>query len=358
MKAGWSRRAVLALPLAAGADTRTHPSEQQNFRDRATEWVLLRLTDPERGNAFLPASPCTAIDTGNRLLVLASDRTGQPQIYRYDLRSGVSEQWTDGSAVHPHLFCLISRNRLLYIDGPHLMLTEKKPREIYAAASGWSLGGSLDVDDRGRLAAFAEHQGDTWRLRLAPLTQRGRASTLGEFKSPIRKVVFRPRSSELLYLAAEGLHLVDRSGRSRRLELPEGNIGDALWSADGSMLFFLHTAPATRKVELRQYSFAEQKEAPIADTSQFVSFARNRDSSVFLGVSGSKGSPYLLLLVRSVKRELAVAEHAATDPAGVVAFFSPDSQRVYYHSNLQGRSAVYSLGLERFVEKTEESIDR
>jgi hypothetical protein len=321
--------------------------------------VLLRLTDPERGNAWLPVAPCTAVDAGNRQLVLSSDRSGEPQIYRYDLRSGQSEQWTDGRNIHPHLFSLATRNRLVYIDGDRLMLLEKNAREVYRADSGWRIDASLDLDDRGRVAALTEKRAEMCRLRTMPLRTAGRAATLIELSQPIRRVAFRPRSDELMYVLEDSLHLIDRSGKNyRKLELPPGSIRDALWSADGSTLFYLHSPPGERRVDLRQYSVADRTESLVARTSQFVSLARNRDSSVFLGVGGSKGSPYLLLLVRAVQRELAIAEHAAEHPDDVVAFFSPDSQRVYYHANLQGRSAIYSIGLERFVEKTAEATDQ
>ena len=88
-------------------------------------------------------------------------------------------------------------------------------------------------------------------------------------------------------------------------------------------------------------------------TTQFVAFNRNADTSVFVGASGSKASPYLLLLVRSVKRELPLCQHRASDPRQVTSFFSPNSQRVIFQSDRDGKMAIYSIAVDRLVEATE-----
>jgi oligogalacturonide lyase len=86
-----------------------------------------------------------------------------------------------------------------------------------------------------------------------------------------------------------------------------------------------------------------------------VSFGANADSSVFVGASGSKASPYLLLLVRSVRRELTLCEHRASDPRLVSPQFSPNSQRVFFQSDRHGKMAIYSMRVEKLVEETESS---
>jgi oligogalacturonide lyase len=72
-----------------------------------------------------------------------------------------------------------------------------------------------------------------------------------------------------------------------------------------------------------------------------------------VGASGSKASPYMLLLVRSVKRELTLCQHRASDPRQVTAFFSPNSQRVVFQSDRDGKMALYSIAVDRLVEETE-----
>jgi oligogalacturonide lyase len=91
----------------------------------------------------------------------------------------------------------------------------------------------------------------------------------------------------------------------------------------------------------------------IANTTQFVTFDRNADASVFVGASGSKASPYVLLLVRSGRREMTLAEHKASTPQSVVVAFSSNSQRLFYNTDREGRPAIYSIPLEKFVEDTD-----
>jgi oligogalacturonide lyase len=91
----------------------------------------------------------------------------------------------------------------------------------------------------------------------------------------------------------------------------------------------------------------------LAPTSQFASFSANADGSVIVGASGSKAQPFVLLLVRSVKRELTICEHRASNAASVRPRFTPDSQRVYYQSDREGKPAVYGMAVDKLVEKTE-----
>jgi oligogalacturonide lyase len=82
-------------------------------------------------------------------------------------------------------------------------------------------------------------------------------------------------------------------------------------------------------------------------------FNRNSDTSVFVGASGSKASPYMLLLVRSAKRELTLCQHHSSDARQATAFFSPNSQRVIFQSDRDGKMALYSIAVDRLVEQTE-----
>ena len=84
-----------------------------------------------------------------------------------------------------------------------------------------------------------------------------------------------------------------------------------------------------------------------------MTFNRNGDSSVMVGASGSKASPYVLLLVRSVKRELTLCEHRASDPRQVTTLFSPNSQRIFFQSDRDGKMAIYTMPVDRLVEETE-----
>ncbi len=82
-------------------------------------------------------------------------------------------------------------------------------------------------------------------------------------------------------------------------------------------------------------------------------FGRNGDASVFIGASGSKASPHVLLLLRVTRREFTLAEHRASDPAMVAPIFAPASQRIFFTSDRHGKPALYTMSVERFVEETE-----
>jgi oligogalacturonide lyase len=104
---------------------------------------------------------------------------------------------------------------------------------------------------------------------------------------------------------------------------------------------------------LRESTPDTNDDRQIAATSQFISFGGNADSSVLVGASGSKASPYVLLLVRSAKRELTLCEHRASDPRLVSPMFSPNSQRIFFQSDKDGKLAIYSMVVDKLVEATE-----
>jgi oligogalacturonide lyase len=91
----------------------------------------------------------------------------------------------------------------------------------------------------------------------------------------------------------------------------------------------------------------------VARTSQFVDFGFNRDTSVFTGASRNAASPTVLILLRVTRRELTLCEHRASHPETVAPMFSPDSQRLYFQSDRDGKPALYGLNVERLVERTE-----
>ena len=143
--------------------------------------------------------------------------------------------------------------------------------------------------------------------------------------------------------------------QSRRLPLAQGETRQAQWSADGHTLLYLNQPPDPHKLTtLREFTPGADTDTLIAATTQFVHFHSNADASVFIGASGSKASPYVLLLVRAVKRELTLAEHRASDAAMVRPMFAPNSQSVFFVSDRHGKPAIYWINVERFVAETEE----
>ena len=104
--------------------------------------------------------------------------------------------------------------------------------------------------------------------------------------------------------------------------------------------------------EIHEVSTDSPREECVASTSSFAAFAPNGDASVFVGASRSKAQPTVILLVRSVRRELTLCEHRARDARAVSPVFSPDSRRVYFQSDHEGKRALYSVNVELLVEPT------
>jgi len=92
----------------------------------------------------------------------------------------------------------------------------------------------------------------------------------------------------------------------------------------------------------------------VGKTSQFADFGRNTDSSVFVGASASKAQPFILIMLRITRRELALCEHRSSDPAGVAPRFAPSSQRIYFQSDRLGKPAIFSVAVEKLVERTDQ----
>ena len=144
-----------------------------------------------------------------------------------------------------------------------------------------------------------------------------------------------------------------RFGESPAL-LAKGDISCPYWRPDGRTLLFL------RQVDRGNYIASEVHEAPldasgekfVCRTSQYAAFAPNADGSVFVGASRSKAQPHIMLLLRDLNRELTLCEHHSSHPETVNPQFSPNSQRVYYQSDHEGKSAIYSVNVELLVEPT------
>jgi oligogalacturonide lyase len=166
----------------------------------------------------------------------------------------------------------------------------------------------------------------------------------------------RPKRASVLYRRGGALWLANYDAQQNyRLRVAEDGIGPALWSPDGRSVFYLSYPPdAEHKLHsLREFVPDSNEDKALADTSQFVGIGRNADGSVFVGASGSKASPYVLLLVPAVKRELTLCEHHASDASMVNPVFSPNSQRVFFMSDRHGKAAIYSLAVEKLVAETE-----
>jgi oligogalacturonide lyase len=355
----WTRRAfmaALAATVEAADKPAVVPTEVRRFRDPATEFDLTRLTDPERSNCWLPRPPLKSLSSRSNSLLYVSDRTGSVQGYRLDLRSGESRQLTDAKAMDSATLSWTPDERsLIYFDGADLNIAGRGDRTVYTVEPGWEHIAPYALSDTAQHAAVVEQRAGRYRVRVIGIRSRD-ARTIFEASEPVRQLRFRPKRAALLYNHNGGLWVVNLDGRaSQRLPIAAGEAGDAHWSADGRTVHYL-LAPKDRprSVYLREYNLETNEDKSIGMTTQFISFTRNGDSTVFAGVSRSQAAPYLLLLIRAASREMTVAEHKASDASKAAVLFSPNSQRLYYHTDREGKSAIYMIQLERFIERTDD----
>jgi oligogalacturonide lyase len=357
-----TRRLFVASLAGAGAclgadNGQAYPSEAKRYADEATENYVVRLTDPAH-QSWLPACYGRPISHKSDFLIYSSDRSGAVQAYRLDLKNGQSHALTaTPDLVSGSLTLASDEHEFAFLAGQSFYMSRLnggRTREVYRVEEGFNFGTGFSLSEDGLVAALVEEKPGMSRLRLITM-RTGAAATVVESPDPISDPQPRPKRAGLLYKRGNDLWVVDYDGtQNRKLRIAAGTLGTALWSGDGRTIDYLNI-PADRKQlnNIREFTPDTNEDQFVSSTSQFAVFNRNSDTSVFVGASGSKASPYLLLLVRSVKRELPLCGHRAQDPGQVTAFFSPNSQRVIFQSDRDGKMAIYSIAVDRLVAATE-----
>jgi len=361
--ADFTRRALLAgivggqIPSGSGKG-RWFASDRRSTTDPATDTPLTRLTDPAYAS-LLPGEHLRALARAGSFLIYSSDRGGSWQVFRLELGDGRQQQLTQAADLDPSSPGLLPDDRnFCYFDGPLLRrvsLKNLREREIYRIPEGWRRGAGYSLALDGSHAAVVETLGEIHRLRLVRLWS-GNAVTLVEGTQALGMPRLRSRREGALFREGDtSPWMVGLDGRNRRrLSLPPGRLGHYAWAPDGKSVFYLHRPPdpgaATGLRELRLGSGADQL---VAVTSDFVVVSPNRDASVFVGASGSLAAPYILLLLRAVRRERVLCEHRASDAARTAPVFSADSQRVYFQTDREGKWALYGMPVDRLVERTD-----
>jgi oligogalacturonide lyase len=351
LSAASASSAIIAAEI--GGKGHNVPAAVFRYPDPSTEFPVARLTDPAH-SSILPASYQHPISKRNFMLY-ASDMTGRFEAFRMDLKSGQSKQLTDAEKLNPACLALLPDDRgFCYVDGDRVFesgMSMLHPREVYRISEGFEAAG-LSVAEDGQYVAvvekWAEKKSGKSRLQSIHMVKGG----------PLK----RPKRASVLYRrlgsqtgGQSSLWLANYDGQhDYRLRLAEGDTGPAQWNPDGRTVLYLNYPLEKGKLHnLREFTPDTNEDKMLATTSQFVAFGTNADASVFVGASGSKASPHVLLLVRSVKRELTLAEHRASDPKMVGPVFSPNSQRVYFASDRDGKPAIYTMSVEKLVEQTD-----
>jgi len=339
------------------------PSSVFRYADLTTEFPVYRLTDPQYTSA-LPPHYARAVSRKGSSLLYASDESGKAQAYRLDLKTGQSRLLTDAENFDPACFTLLADDRsFCYVDGGRLYLsnlTSLRPRQVYQAQEGYQPTG-LSITDDGLSAALVERKGSHYRLQWIRMMD-GMAITLVEADEEMSDPAPRPRRASVLYRRAGGIWLANtvatqNAGKQNyRLRLADGQALSATWTPDGKDVLYLTVPSDPHKLRsIRQFTPDTNEDKPISDTTQYACFERNADGSVFVGASGSKASPHVLLLVRAVRREFTLCEHRSSDPAKVSPIFSPDSRNVFFASDQHGKPAIYRITVDKLVEATEET---
>lgn len=355
-----SRRGFLAslcIPCFASepGKGRLFPSAVKRYPDPATEFPMARLTDPHC-TSLLPPNYAHPISRRDTFLIYASNQSGSFEAFSLDFRTGQSRQLTESEKFDPASFTLYSADRLLaHFDGPRLLsttLNSLHSRELYRLPEPFTPAG-LAISEDSQFAVIIEKSESKNRLTLIPLNG-GTPQQLVESDQELAGPIPRPRRASILYRRAGEVWLVNYDARQNyRLKLAPGQTGPARWSPDGRTVLYLNYPDDPHKLHaLREFTPDTNQDNLVAETTQYISFAPNADASVFLGASGAKASPYVLLLVRAVRRELTLAEHHSSDTSIVNPFFSSDSQRIFFGSDRDGKPALYTMSVTRLVEET------
>lgn len=344
--------------LADGHKGATFPSDSQRYSDPATELDVYRLTKPDYSST-MTAYYNRGIARNSAWMLFCCDRSGSPQGFRIDLKTGDTRQLTQVEGLDGASLTLLPDNRsFCFFAGRTLnlfSLANLRERELYQVPEGWERCQGMSVGPDGTHATFAERRGDTSRLQMVALVT-GAVRTVIEAPFAMSNPIPRPMRAQILYRQAdEALWQVNSDGtQNRKLKLAPGRVGPANWAGDGKTVLYLNFPEDPKLLNtIREATPDTNIEKLVSKTSQFVHFGANRDTSVFVGASRNAGSPTVLLLLRVTQRERTLCEHKASHPENVAPVFSPDSQRIYFQSDRDGKSALYCMHVERLVEKTD-----
>jgi oligogalacturonide lyase len=328
--------------------------EWRRYPDPATDWQVIRLTDPAFTAGMTTPHLYSFTRRGDSLLYW-SDREGSKQAFLLNMKAGTSRQLTDLPALDGASLSLGIDDRSFYFfAGPVLYecsLANLHPQEIHQVPAAFTRSGFSVASDGA--AVFVEEEAGKSRI-VSVLRQQARL--VSRVDGHVSGVIARPRHAQILYRVGGALWLVNTDGsNNRKLPTEAGQTGEALWTAGGRTLAYLHVPDAsTELVTLREHSPDDGADTLLAKTSQFISAAPNADASVFTGASRSVASAYVLILLRVTRRELTLCEHRASDPRMVQPVFSPDSRNILFVSDRHGKPAIYMVSVAKFVEETRE----
>jgi oligogalacturonide lyase len=328
------------------------------YSDGATEFPVTRLTSPSYAS-HLPKNGSRVVSSKRNYLVFVSDRAGTLQAYDLDLKSGRSRLLTRAAQLALGTLTLSPDERdIVYFDDDELVQTRiqnLRHRSLYSIPDGWGRGEGLAISPDGGHAVFVERCESRWRIRLLDLKKQ-KASVVVEESERLHEPIPRPGRQSLLYRKGDReLWTIGYDGKQRRkLPVAAGTPGPANWSRDGVSLFYLNFPPQRTELNALRVHYADSgQDRLVAKTTQFVAFGANADASAFVGASGGRASPHIILLLRATGRELILCEHFASDPSAVSPIFSPNSRQIFFESDRDGKPAIYTMMVDKLVESTQ-----
>ena len=349
-------RRNFALSLAAAASARGQFTPIRRYLDPSTEAEVLALSNPSNAS-YLPHHYNRSVSSRNGFLVYATETANGFQAMRLDVKGGLARILTSSAAMEPKSLALSPDDKTLYFaDGDRLLAASMggaKPREIYKASSPEIYRHGISLSDDGANIVVID-QGRLMLIPTAASATKANIRTLGETDTKAGQAAVSRSANVFFRGANQSLHLISATPGAKAKRLPiEGELGPALWNPDGRSILYLKLNQGRGIPNaLFEFSLDTGQESLVGKTSQFVHFGRNADSSVFVGASGSKAQPFILIMLRITRRELALCEHNSSDPSTVAPVFSPNSQRIYFQSDRLGKPAIFSVAVEKLVEKT------
>jgi oligogalacturonide lyase len=336
--------------MVFGQSRKPQSSAKSTLVDPGTEAEIRRLTEPGLSACSLPRAHQILFTRGRQHLLYVSDRGGSWQAWALDPGSGKSRRLTSARALDIDSVTLSEDGKsIAYLDGNALFSGStgggaKKLHE-FATKPGPGLafaGPSILVPEGRKLISVPRRSGG--------------ATVAAESDHEIEDPIAQPGGQLAGFRSGGGLWVTPfAGGAAKRLPVPAGGrVIQARWAGSGGALLYLHAAETPGvAVTIQEVSPSEGASVLVANTSQYVCFTSNHDSSVLFGASSSKAGPVICLILRRTGREMVLCEHAAREPARLRIAVSPDSQRLVFHSDREGKSAIYLIDLQKLVEKSE-----
>lgn len=344
--------ASLVLANVSGPVKRRSPLPQTGdfvrFADPLTENYVVRLTHPG-WESVLPSPRNRFISSRERFLLYSSDRGGRGlSPWMMDLRTGHARALCEVMNLVTGSLCLDPHERAFYLlDGSTVKEVALSNLKVRTLAEGIE---TFAMD-------FAASQ--LFSVKDGRLIHMGDGAVVSKELGGATELSVRPSGEGCFFQRNESadhreLWYVPLKIPGKPKLLSQGRIWNFIWNPNGGTVLFLRDAQVNGVLipEIHEVSPESGVERQVERTNQFAAFAPNGNGSVFVGASRSKAQPAIDLMLRSPQRELTLCEHRSNEPAAVAPVFSPDSRRVYFQSNREGRWALYAVNVERLVEPT------